>query len=51
MTQANSLHPPHYFQSSRLSPSFLRAGAGSGGCSSGNLPRYSGRRLSFNSKD
>jgi hypothetical protein len=40
-----------YFQSSRLSPSFLRAGAGSGDCSSGNLPRYSGRRLSFSSKD
>ena len=50
-SSANSLHPPHSFQSSRLSPSFLRAGAGSGDCSGGNLPRYSGRRLSFNSKD
>lgn len=39
-----------YSESSRLFPSFLRAGAGSGDCSCGNLTRYSGRRLSFNSK-
>ena len=38
------------FQSSRLSPSFLRAGAGCGDCSCGNLPRFSSRRLSFSSK-